>query len=49
MAVNDNGVDVCYNVQTVLDSKHKLIVDCDVKKQKVKAKGTAWYNFPKRG
>lgn len=30
MAVNNNGVDVCYNVQTVVDSKHKLIVDCDV-------------------
>lgn len=27
---NNNGVDVCYNVQTVVDSKHKLIVDCDV-------------------
>lgn len=30
MAVNNNGVDVCYNVQTVVDSKHKLVVDCDV-------------------
>jgi len=30
MAVNNNGVDVCYNVQTVVDSKHKLIVDCNV-------------------
>lgn len=30
MAVNNNGVDVCYNVQTVVDSKHCLIVDCNV-------------------
>lgn len=30
MATNNNGVDVCYNVQTVVDSKHCLIVDCDV-------------------
>jgi len=30
MAVNNNGVDVCYNVQTVVDSKYSLIVDCDV-------------------
>jgi len=30
MAVNNNGVDVCYNVQTVVDSKHSLIVDCNV-------------------
>ena len=30
MAVNNNGVDVCYNVQTVVDSKHKLVVDCNV-------------------
>ena len=30
MAVNNNEVDVCYNVQTVVDSKHKLVVDCDV-------------------
>jgi hypothetical protein len=30
IAVNNNGVDVCYNVQTVVDSKHKLIVDCNV-------------------
>lgn len=30
MAVNNNGVDVCYNIQTVVDSKYKLIVDCDV-------------------
>ncbi len=30
MSVNNNGVDVCYNVQTAVDSKHCLIVDCDV-------------------
>lgn len=30
MAVSNNGVDVCYNVQTVVDSKHKLVVDCNV-------------------
>lgn len=30
MATNNNGINVCYNVQTVVDSKHKLIVDCDV-------------------
>ena len=30
MAVNNNGADVCYNVQTVVDSKHSLVVDCDV-------------------
>lgn len=30
MAVNNNGVDVCYNVQTVVDNKHKLVVDCNV-------------------
>ncbi|WIV12910.1 IS1182 family transposase [Proteiniborus sp. MB09-C3] len=30
MAVNNNGVDVCYNVQTVVDGRHKLVVDCDV-------------------
>lgn len=30
MAVNNNGVDVCYNVQTVVDSKHKLVVDSNV-------------------
>lgn len=30
MAVNNNGVDVCYNVQTVVDSKHSLVVDCNV-------------------
>lgn len=30
MAVNNNGVDVCYNVQTVVDDKHCLIVDINV-------------------
>jgi transposase len=30
MATNNNGIDVCFNVQTVVDSKHKLVVDCDV-------------------
>jgi transposase len=30
MAVNNNGIDVCYNVQTVVDSKNKLIMDCEV-------------------
>lgn len=30
MAVNNNGIEVCYNVQTVVDGKHSLIVDCEV-------------------
>jgi transposase len=30
MSVNNNGVDVCYNVQTVVDAEHKLVVDCEV-------------------
>lgn len=30
MAVNNNGIDVCYNVQTAVDSKHYLIVDYNV-------------------
>lgn len=30
MAANNNGVDVSYNVQSVVDSKHNLIVDYDV-------------------
>lgn len=30
MAVNNKGIDVCYNVQTVVDSKHSLIADCEV-------------------
>jgi len=30
MSANNNGLDLCYNVQTAVDSKHSLIVDCDV-------------------
>jgi transposase len=30
MATNNNGVDVCYNVQIAADSKHSLVVDVDV-------------------
>lgn len=30
MSVNNNGVDVCYNVQTAVDAKHKLVLDCEV-------------------
>jgi transposase len=30
MAVNNNGIEVCYNVQTVVDGKHSLVVDCEV-------------------
>ena len=30
MSVNNNGIDVCYNVQTAVDSKHCLIIDVDV-------------------
>lgn len=30
MAVNNNGVEVSYNVQTAVDQKHKLIVDSEV-------------------
>ena len=30
MKVNNNGADVCYNVQTAVDQKNKLIVDYDV-------------------
>lgn len=30
MSVSNNGLDVCYNVQTAVDSKHSLVVDCDV-------------------
>lgn len=30
MANNNNNVDVCYNVQTTVDSKHKLIADFKV-------------------
>jgi transposase len=30
MATNNNGVDVCYNVQAAVDSKHSLVVNVDV-------------------
>ena len=30
MAVNNNGVEVSYNVQTAVDQKYKLVVDSDV-------------------
>lgn len=30
MSANNNGIDVCFNVQAVTDSKNKLIVDYDV-------------------
>ena len=30
MATNNNGVDICYNVQIAADSKHSLVVDVDV-------------------
>lgn len=30
MSANNNGLDVCYNVQTAVDSKHSLVVDCEV-------------------
>lgn len=30
MSTNNNGIDICYNVQTVVDGKHSLIVDYDV-------------------
>lgn len=30
MAVNNNGVDICYNVQIAVDDLHSLVVDCDV-------------------
>jgi transposase len=30
MAVNNNGLEVSYNVQTVVDQKHKLVVDSEV-------------------
>jgi len=30
MAVNNNGIEVSYNVQTVVDAKHSLIVDTEV-------------------
>ena len=31
MAVNNNGVEVSYNVQIAVDQKHKLVVDSEVK------------------
>ena len=30
MSTNNNGIDICYNVQTVVDEKHSMIVDYDV-------------------
>lgn len=30
MVVNNNGIEVGYNVQTVVDSEHSLVVDCEV-------------------
>lgn len=30
MSTNNNGIDICYNVQTVVDGKHNLVVDYDV-------------------
>lgn len=30
MKVNNNGMDVCYNVQAAVDSKNKLVVEVDV-------------------
>lgn len=30
MNMSNNSINVCYNVQTVVDSKHSLIVDCNV-------------------
>lgn len=30
MSANNNGVDVSYNVQTTVDSKHSLVLDCEV-------------------
>lgn len=30
MATNNNGIDVCYNAQIAVDSKHCLIADYDV-------------------
>lgn len=29
MAVNNKGLDICYNVQTAVDDKHKLVVHCE--------------------
>ena len=30
MATNNKGVDVCFNVQTAVDAKNKLVLDCEV-------------------
>jgi len=30
MKVNNNGIDVCYNVQTAVDDKHGLVVDFEI-------------------
>ena len=30
MSVNNNGTNICYNVQTAVDGKHSMIVDYDV-------------------
>ena len=30
MGVHNHGVDVCYNVQAVVDSKHSLVVEVEV-------------------
>jgi transposase len=30
MSTNNNGLDICYNVQTVVDGKHSMVVDYDV-------------------
>ena len=30
MSVNNNAIEVCYNIQSVVDEKHNLIVDCKV-------------------
>ncbi|WP_170138287.1 IS1182 family transposase, partial [Anaerobacterium chartisolvens] len=30
MVTNNNGLNVCYNIQTAVDSKHSLVVDCNV-------------------
>jgi transposase len=30
MTVNNNGMDICYNVQTVVDDKNKLVVDFEI-------------------